>query len=153
PFASRLNFAAQQTRALNLVWALQEADRLEGKSIAVIGAGFAGLTAAAGLIRLNRLVDVYERAAELFPLQRRTATRFVHPTINYWPEVDLNPSADMPVLNWRADICNQVIETAEHQWNAEFQARSPVKTETEVTDLRYEAPSGRRVRLALGHGG
>jgi hypothetical protein len=40
PFGNRVNFASQQRRALNLVWALEEVGEvLEGKAVAVIGGG------------------------------------------------------------------------------------------------------------------
>jgi threonine dehydrogenase-like Zn-dependent dehydrogenase len=46
-----VNFAAQQNRALNLIWALAKDGRLQPDDrVAVIGAGLTGLTAAAGLI-------------------------------------------------------------------------------------------------------
>ena len=45
--ASRVTIYAQQVRALNLIWALNEQNPLEGKNIVVVGGGIAGVTTAA----------------------------------------------------------------------------------------------------------
>jgi hypothetical protein len=102
----------QQVRALNLIWALDHAKRLESASaIAVVGGGIAGLTAAMALRKIfssspgspHRTVTLFEKRSVLCPLQRGCATRWVHPHIYEWPEEgSTNPSAGLPVTNWRA---------------------------------------------------
>src|SRR4051794_37203117 len=50
-FEKGLTIYNQQVRALNLVWAMiQTAPKAALRKVAVIGGGFAGLTAAAGLL-------------------------------------------------------------------------------------------------------
>lgn len=99
PYPKRINFASQQTRAFNLVWALTASHRVEvGHQVAVIGAGLAGLTAAAALRRKSIDVTVFEAQNEALKLQRYTTSRYVHPTLNYWPSVELTPTADFPCL-------------------------------------------------------
>src|SRR5712692_1426182 len=68
----------QQVRALNLIWALDRADRLNPASeIAIVGGGIAGLTAAMALRKIfsltadsHRKVALFEQRSVLCPLQR-----------------------------------------------------------------------------------
>ena len=53
-FARHVTVRSQQVRALNLVYSLHEEFGLEGKSVAIIGAGAAGLTAAAAALMTGR---------------------------------------------------------------------------------------------------
>ena len=90
---------SQQVRALNLIWALVErgvlacnldenAARSDGRgSIAIIGGGFAGLTAAAALIKkdVDANITIFERRDTLLPLQHGSDTRWLHPRIYDWP--------------------------------------------------------------------
>ena len=94
PFASRINFAAQQNRALNLISALHESTALEKhKPIAVVGAGLSGVTAATALHLLGYTVHLIEEKAEVLPRQSTTRHRIVHPTVNSWPfSPDLLPT-------------------------------------------------------------
>ena len=119
----------QQIRALNLIWALDHADRLSSASaIAVVGGGIAGLTAAMALREifsltadsLPRTVTLFEQRSVLCPLQRGCATRWVHPHIYDWPEAgSTNPSAGLPIMNWRAGRASDVATTIVTQWEDE----------------------------------
>jgi hypothetical protein len=121
PFPKRINFASQQTRAFNLVWALIESGRIDTESsVAVIGAGLAGLTAASALMRRGIGVKIFEASDQILKIQRYTTSRFVHPSLNYWPLVSLDPTANFPCLYWSADTCNVVISTIRKQWETEF---------------------------------
>jgi 2-polyprenyl-6-methoxyphenol hydroxylase-like FAD-dependent oxidoreductase len=86
--------------------------------VGIVGGGLAGVTAAAALIRRRIKVTLFEQKGTNFPIQRHTAIRFVHPTINFWPEMKLNPSTDLPLLSWTADICAGVIRQIERQWSS-----------------------------------
>jgi hypothetical protein len=61
----RVNLPAQQNRALNLIWALRERDRLrrgaDPSRVMVVGAGVAGATAAAAAAREGAAVVLIER--------------------------------------------------------------------------------------------
>jgi threonine dehydrogenase-like Zn-dependent dehydrogenase len=81
----RLTFLSQQVRAFNLIWALQE-KRCLGKSVAVIGGGLAGMTAALAAQEAGAAVTLYERKADLLHLQRGCQLRFIHPNVYDWPD-------------------------------------------------------------------
>ncbi|HEY0373016.1 MAG TPA: FAD-dependent oxidoreductase [Thermoanaerobaculia bacterium] len=125
-FARRVTFYSQQVRALNLVDALCNSGRVTGKGeVAVIGAGVAGLTAAAGLVRRGARVRVFEKIADpskregRMPLQQASKQRVVHPHIYDWPHpAALAPETNLPVLNWTAAPASEVIA----QMGAEFEA-------------------------------
>src|SRR5262245_50706809 len=88
-FARQVTFASQQTRALNLIWALFRADRLSpGRHIAVVGAGLGGLTAAVAALTKGCRVDLFDQASQPCPIQRGNDSRFIHPNILRWPEAD-----------------------------------------------------------------
>src|SRR6266480_314781 len=119
----------QQVRALNLVWALDRADRLRSaRAIAVVGGGIAGLTAAMALRKIfsltadssRRTVTLFEKRSVLCPLQRGCATRWVHPHIYDWPEpISANPSAGLPIMDWRAGRASDVAARIVTQWEDE----------------------------------
>jgi hypothetical protein len=82
-FEKGLTIYNQQVRALNLVWAMiEEVPKEVLRRVAVIGGGFAGLTAAVGLLQKGvEHVSVFEKRAALCPLQEGSDTRWVHPRI------------------------------------------------------------------------
>jgi hypothetical protein len=86
PQMRRISFAAQQHRALNLVWAIHERGLIKpGDQVAVVGGGFSGLTAATALSGLNCVVSLFERDKTLMYVERHRL-RYVHPSIMQWPE-------------------------------------------------------------------
>jgi len=119
-FAPRVTFLSQQVRALNLVDALCKAGKLSTRSrVAVIGAGVAGVTAAAGLAVRRVAVTLFERFGEnrLMPLQENSRQRVVHPHIYDWPiEGALRTRAELPLLDWEAAEANKVVEDIEKAW-------------------------------------
>lgn len=134
----------QQIRALNLIWALDSADRLSSASaIAVVGGGIAGLTAAMALRKIfslaphstDRTITLFERRSVLCPLQRGCGTRWVHPHIYDWPEPgSTNPSAGLPIMNWRAGRASDMATTIIAEW----EKREPDEPKVEEwRNLRY----------------
>jgi hypothetical protein len=110
-FAKRVNFVAQQRRALNLVWALADTGKLKNSPrVAVIGGGLAGVTAAGALIGYGATVDVFEKGGRVLHRQRKTAHRRVHPTINAWPSEKISLSTELPFYDWSAGVCSEVAE-------------------------------------------
>ena len=112
---------SQQTRAINLVHALAESrgGNLASVRIAVVGAGFAGLTAAAYAAK-EKLAEVVviERALRPLWLQDQSTKRWLHPRIYDWPNAGaLEPYSDLPVLNWRAGPACTVSAKVRAQWD------------------------------------
>lgn len=146
-FERGVTVLSQQTRALNLVTGLVESKIIrvarpgkkkikDPQTVAIVGGGFAGLTAAAGLARkgFQGTITLLERRDGLLPLQQGSDTRWLHPHIYDWPAVESEINAAMlPVLNWTAarasDVAVQVLEN----WRLE-----PVSEQVSVfCNVRY----------------
>jgi len=126
-FDSGITVLSQQVRALNLAWALVEAGVIEchpwaGKQaarIAVIGAGFAGLTFVAGLLAKDAKADItlFEERDTLLPLQLGSDSRWLHPRIYDWPgDRSESNAAMLPVLNWTAARASDVTVQILTEW-------------------------------------
>jgi hypothetical protein len=132
----RLTIKSQQIRALNLVWALHRLGRLRDKRIAIIGGGFAGLTAAAAAMRLRANVTLFESEHEYLTVQAACSHRRVHPNIFDWPDVDsVTKNAGLPLLNWEADDAGRVAASVLQQW-AEFSDNGSLRCSTRVRSIR-----------------
>jgi hypothetical protein len=111
-FEMALTIYNQQARALNLAWSMVESKSPETlQSVAIVGGGFAGLTAAAGLLHKGvKHVTVFERRSVLCPLQQGSDARWVHPRIYEWPDLGSDlPTAALPLLNWSAGRASDVV--------------------------------------------
>ncbi|MFN7922295.1 MAG: FAD-dependent oxidoreductase [Bryobacteraceae bacterium] len=141
--ARRVTFYSQQCRAINLVDALEyHSNRgpLAGKSVAVIGAGAAGVTAAARLLEYEAKVTVFEKAPGPLSIQGNSRHRYLHPTIYDWPFSAIDPAesdAKLPVMNWSAGTAAEVAASLE----ARFKALKPVEflPSTKVAAVRQAA--------------
>jgi hypothetical protein len=106
----RVNLSAQQSRALNLVWALKQRGRLSADHnrptrVVVIGAGVAGATFAAAAVREGAQVLLIDEHEEPVTVQRAATQRYLHPCLFDWPTDGWrNRTADTPVLNWTAAV-------------------------------------------------
>lgn len=147
-FDTGITIFSQQVRALNLAWALIESGEVDldtGSSaqasevartqIAIVGAGFAGLTLAAGLLkkRVNADITVFEQRDTLLPLQQGCDTRWLHPHIYDWPNPGSEAtSATLPVLNWKANRASDVVVQILKEWSVitEFPAAQPSNTQS-----------------------
>ncbi len=116
PFASRVSFASQQRRAFNLIWAIDEdlkkagdRDGLSDKEIVIVGAGLAGLTSAYAAAAYGANVWVFERQWSLLETLASASHRDIHPTINFWPEEELEATTYFPFFNWIYGKCPDVI--------------------------------------------
>lgn len=113
PNEARVTIYSQQCRAINLVCALRERDpELAGKSIAIVGAGAAGMTAATALRAIGvpeRQIAIYECAASPLYTQRASYGRFLHPRLFHWPEPGWDDGrAGLPVADWSAEYAAAV---------------------------------------------
>ena len=114
-----LTIYAQQARALNLVWSLIEtAPATSLEKVAVVGGGFGGLTAAAGLLKKGvQHVTIFEKHSTLCPLQKGSDIRWVHPKIYEWPDDESTiPTAALPILNWNAGRAADVVADVLKEW-------------------------------------
>lgn len=130
-FDTGVTVFSQQTRALNLAWAAVESGLVPTTSmeptditaplfkIAIVGAGFAGLSVAAGLISKGAVADItiFEQRDTLLPLQQGSDSRWLHPRIYDWPREGSQASVAMlPVLNWTAARASDVVVQALSEW-------------------------------------
>ena len=109
----RITVYKQQLRALNLAHALYEngciGEDAKDKTVAVIGGGFAGVTAAAAIASIGNSVSLFERRPVLCHLQHGCDSRLLHPTLYHWPEWGAeSPYAGIPLLNWSAGTAAEV---------------------------------------------
>lgn len=149
-FDSRVTVLSQQTRALNLAWSLIETGVVPVREagppckIAVVGAGFAGLTFAAGLVRKGAACELYifEQRDTLLPLQQGSDTRWLHPHIYDWPEDGSEASAAMlPVLNWTAARSSDVVVQVLGEWAQDVKGRDAVHLFCNTRHLQLTACS------------
>ncbi|MEV6643686.1 FAD-dependent oxidoreductase [Amycolatopsis sp. NPDC051371] len=124
---------SQQTRALNLVWALVHSgsastdEKVPRLRIAIVGGGFAGLTAAAALLKkdVNADLTIFERRDTALPLQQGSDSRWVHPHIYDWPSAGSESfSAALPVLNWTASRASDVVVQVLREWKSLVESRN-----------------------------
>jgi hypothetical protein len=119
PFDPGITLFRQQTRGLNLLYALKESSRLKPKQrIAIIGGGVAGVTAAAAAATLGFSTTLIERRHSLIHLQQGCDTRWLHPHIYDWPEPGaFRVYAGLPLLDWyaasAANVAKQIVQQFE----------------------------------------
>jgi hypothetical protein len=150
--ASRLTFLSQQQRALNLVWALQSTGKLSSaSSVAIVGPGLAGITAASAVHRLKAEVVLFESKTVPLHLQRGAGQRFIHPYIFDWPAESSNVLlTDMPCMNWGAAMASHVSNTVLEEWRPIEQRLEPYYG-WEVRSVQH-GDEGRPLLLAEGRG-
>ncbi|HJW57157.1 MAG TPA: hypothetical protein VJ577_17985 [Burkholderiaceae bacterium] len=121
-FSKIVTLHNQQIRSLNLAELLSEKinDSSKRKSVAIIGAGAAGITAATKLLFDGwKRVYLFERYSHVLPLQSGCDTRWLHPNNINWPEPDSNIETtkfDLPSLNWEADTAGNVAYKLSGKW-------------------------------------
>jgi hypothetical protein len=116
----RVTLLSQQIRALNLVDALLERRLIRNTgSVAIIGGGVAGVTAAAAFAAAApnlKKIDIYERKEDVLHLQKRS-DRYLHPHLYDWPAPGSDtPDAGLPLLTWSAGPAGVVADTIERQF-------------------------------------
>ena len=123
-FDSGLTVYDQQIRALNLVFRLHEDGCFDpDRPIAVIGAGIAGLTFAAGCLWLGHKVLLLEKQPVPCHLQRGCDIRWIHPHIYHWPRPGSDqPYAGLPLLSWAEGTASEVARQITTQWDKLKQA-------------------------------
>lgn len=130
-FDTGVTVFSQQVRALNLAWAAIESQLIPSgppsrpnatdkpRKIAIVGGGFSGLTAAAGLLKkgADASITIFEQRDTLLPLQQGSDSRWLHPRIYDWPEEGSEASVAMlPLLNWTAARASDVVVQILAEW-------------------------------------
>jgi len=152
PFARRISFATQQTRALNLVWALNSRGLVkEGDEVAVVGAGLSGITAAASLAELRCKVTVLEATGVALWRQAQTEHRVVHPNINQWPEKAADPTTAFPFFDWYASECASALRMVLNDWKESYIDKKRVEF---LPGIRVDKPipAGEKIAFRLSQG-
>jgi hypothetical protein len=98
-------------------------------------------------------VHLYEKCVEVMSLQKSARHRFVHPTINFWPDSPLHPTTQFPFLDWHADKCESIIERLRNEWDRVLRQWMHVRTGHEITELLEDENSPGKWRLKIGSQG
>jgi hypothetical protein len=146
PEQERLTVCSQQTRALNLIcwlnkrWREEKLTQTEnGKpDLVVIGAGIAGLTAAAAAACLGKKVWVFEAHEHPLALQRGCRHRLLHPHFYEWPAVGCwKMSAGLPILDWEEGSATEVADRIWGQFKA-IEDKTDITMYTSVPDVQVK---------------
>lgn len=82
----RVTLRSQQIRALNLIYSLIASGKLAaGSSLACIGGGVSGLTAAVAAATHGCSATILERQNDILTMFQGNMTRWLHPHIYDWP--------------------------------------------------------------------
>lgn len=149
----RVTVLAQQIRALSLVSELFRRGPAD-QEVAVVGAGVAGLTAAAGAAILKCKVTLFERKEQPLHLLVGNHTRTLHPHIYKWPNMPEGDPADagLPILNWRQGIAGNVAEQLLASWReirSTLDDRYKIKDYYNVKNLTIHKPSAKNPKLTI----
>lgn len=150
PYGARVSFASQQKRVLNLLWALEKKDVWPAKPVVeavVVGGGIAGLMAAGALLAMGCTVRILEEKGHYLHLQEAAHHRFIHPTINFWPEQELEWTTRLPFFDWYAGSCVNVVSTISREWQDEFDGWLPDGDYSNTKVLKVETGGDGRVKL------
>ncbi|MGB3845439.1 MAG: ABC-three component system protein [Sphingopyxis sp.] len=114
PADVRITLYAQQVRALELIDRLAAEPWIERvSSIAVIGGGASGMTAAAALmtagLREELVVTLFESCNQIMPLQSGAHNKLLAPHLIDWPMAGATEDrALLPVMGWRQAVADKV---------------------------------------------
>ncbi|TZG32408.1 ABC-three component system protein [Agrobacterium sp. B1(2019)] len=149
-FERRVTVYAQQVRALNLVDAILSRGLLQDAgSVAIVGGGAAGITAAVALARAApnlKTLDLFERRSNVLDLQHHSS-RYLHPHFYDWPNAGSdNPDAGLPLMNWTAGSAGEVAAALRAQFDeARRSSILSFQPDLGVTGLRPSTTSTVRV--------
>lgn len=136
----------QQMRALNLLYTIRSANRVKrGEKVAIIGAGVAGITAAAAGFILGYKVHLFEKSPILCHLQQGCEIRWIHPHLYDWPRHGSERLyAGLPFLNWKASTASEVVEQLTREFDTMLRWKPENLTFTPGVNLSF--PSPKRIR-------
>lgn len=148
----RVTLLHQQVRALNLVYALHQLGYCHGKEVAVVGAGVAGLTAAAAFSEIPGCrVTLLERDGRILPVLDRgesSAERYLDPVLYEWPGIKPDSETfyrySTPLTSWPSGPQSEVLSHLNREWQ---KIRSGVNEVLDARDVRL-AQDGLRPSLS-----
>ena len=143
---------SQQVRAINLVGALMEKHgTMADMRVAIVGAGFAGVTAAAHMLeQTNAKIEVFEAAPRPLWLQDDCRERWLHPGLYDWPlPGSLEPRTYLPVMNWRAGRARDVVAQVREQWEDVRNRKANLTCHFDTMVEAVERADQERLRLVL----
>ncbi len=151
-FERRITFYSQQVRAFRLVRALHERGMLKPyDTVAVVGAGAAGVTCALALALLDYDVALYDPALEVLQLQS-ASPRLLHPHIYEWPSPgSLDKSAGLPLLDWDLDTGKPIAKRLAAEFHS-HNAMLPKLIWNKGTRLEKLEKSGTEWRMTFADG-
>src|SRR5262249_27157807 len=124
PYGRPVSFESVQSHAMSLVWALEAQEIVKSyRSVAVVGAGLAGLTASVALLARDCYVSLYEKAETALATQQDAHHRFVHPTIHYWPKSLNCGTTRFPFLDWHMGSSAEIIKGLQDTWKRDYLPR------------------------------
>lgn len=120
----RVTLLHQQVRALNLVYALHQLGYCHSKEVAVVGAGVAGLTAAAAFSKIPGCrVALLEREGRILPVLdrgERSAERYLDPVLYEWPGIKPDSETfdrySTPLTGWPSGSQREVLSHLKTEW-------------------------------------
>jgi predicted amidohydrolase len=117
-FEPRITVASQQVRAINLVKALFESERLRSEQrLVVVGAGVGGLTVAAAAAERGAIVTILEKEANPLSILSHNRTRWLFPYRYEWPDPGWEEdNAKLEVLSWGAGQVQSVVRHLLEEW-------------------------------------
>jgi NADPH-dependent 2,4-dienoyl-CoA reductase/sulfur reductase-like enzyme len=141
----RVTIHDQQVRAVNLVWALHKSRRLRrGDRLAIVGGGFAGLSAAIAAKTLGLDPVVFDRLDAPCALQA-TSSRRIDPRLYDWPRDGWNGPHAVPLLSWSAGEAREVVNQVRERWSRHgipFRGQAEVMNVESTEHSRHERPLG-----------
>lgn len=111
-----ISIVDQQERVLDLIYALLKTKILPAKgSIAIVGAGFSGMTCAVAAAAVSECtIHMFEKDTVLLRRFRESPHRYIHPLVNTSTINDLDyyshEATELPFMNWRGNYAHLVAE-------------------------------------------
>lgn len=152
-YEGRVTIHSQQTRALNLTFALKSTEKLKIASrVAVVGGGIAGMTAAVAAAKLEANVTIFERHPLFLHNLQGCHTRHLHPNIYDWPsESALREETSLPFMNWKSGSADLVARALLSEWSTHVQKLQIIPRPSANVMLRQPSPDGtRRITVTSG---
>ncbi len=120
------------------------------KRVAIVGGGFAGITAAATFMQLGHQVEIFEKQHQELSIQRDCIDRYIHPDLYDWPVSPGDANLAISGIKWRANkaylVCCDVIKSF-NQIQRQFGQIENYRRSIEIVDVETEDELQGKYRL------